>query len=212
MTNDRVHLCPSSVYRRPSLRMQISETLYATNRKQWRAWLAKHHKTKSEIWLVYPKKASGKPRIPYNDAVEEALCYGWIDSTYKTVDAEHTAQRFSPRRKGSVLSPMNKERIRRLIAAKKMTKAGMDSIAHHLTEDLKKTSASKQLKSFQLPNDIRERLEQDPLVWKNYQKFPQSYKRIRVGWIDGARNRPQEFEKRLNYFIKMTARRKQGLK
>jgi uncharacterized protein YdeI (YjbR/CyaY-like superfamily) len=187
--------------------MELGETLYVTNRKKWRAWLAKNHKTKIEIWLVYPKKATGKTRIPYNDAVEEALCYGWIDSIQKTMDAGRNAQRFSPRRKGSALSPMNKERIRRLIAAKKMTKAGMESIAHHLT-DLKPTSVTKQLIAFKLPDDIRERLEQDPVVWKNYQRFPQSYKRIRIGWIDGARNRPEEFEKRLNYFIKMTGKGK----
>jgi len=184
--------------------MKLGETLDVTNRKEWRAWLAKHHKTKKEIWLVYYRKASGKPRIPYNDAVEEALCYGWIDSTNKKIDAESTAQRFSPRRKGSPVSPMNKERIRRLIARKKMTKAGMASIGHELTQDLKKTSASKQLKSFQMPSDILARLEQDELVWKHFQKLPESYKRIRIGWIDGARKRPVEFEKRLRYFIKMT--------
>ncbi|MCC7165710.1 MAG: hypothetical protein IT331_24645 [Anaerolineae bacterium] len=141
--------------------MNLGETLYVTDRKQWRAWLAKHHKTKAEIWLVYYRKDSGKPRIPYNDAVEEALCYGWIDSTQKTVDAESTAQRFSPRRRGSPVSPMNKERIRRLIASKKMTKAGLDSIGHHLTEDLTKKSASEQLKAFQLPDDIRDALRAD---------------------------------------------------
>lgn len=184
--------------------MELGETLYVTNRKAWRVWLAKHHKTKKEIWLVYYRKDSGKPRIPYNDAVEEALCYGWIDSTYKPIDDESHAQRFSPRRKGSPVSPMNKERIRRLIAIKKMTKAGMESIGHELTEDLKKASASKQLKSFQMPDDILERLKQDPIVWKNFQKFPESYKRIRIGWIDGARKRPEEFEKRLRYFVKMT--------
>ncbi len=188
--------------------MELGETLYVTNRKQWRAWLAKHHKTKKEIWLVYYRKDSGKPRIPYNDAVEEALCYGWIDSTQKKVGDESTAQRFSPRRKGSPVSPMNKERIRRLIASKKMTKAGMESIGHELTEDLKKASASKQLKKFQIPDDILERLKQDELVWKHFQKFPESYKRIRIGWIDGARNRPEEFQKRLRYFLKMTRENK----
>lgn len=184
--------------------MNLGETLYVTNRKEWRAWLAKHHKTKKEIWLVYYRKDSGKPRIPYNDAVEEALCYGWIDSTYKPIDGASHAQRFSPRRKGSPVSPMNKERIRRLIAKKKMTKAGMESIGHELTEDLSKKSASKQLKKFELPDDIRDALQADPIVWKNYQKFPESYKRIRIGWIDSARNRPEEFEKRLRYFVKMT--------
>lgn len=188
--------------------MTLGETLYVTNRKQWRAWLAKHHKTKSEIWLVYYRKDSGKPRIPYNDAVEEALCYGWVDSVYKRIDDESHAQRYTPRRKGSNLSPMNKERIRRLIASKKMTKAGLDSIGHHLTEDLSKKSVSEQLKAFKLPDDIRDALKADPTVWKNYQAFPESYKRIRVGFIDGARNRPEEFQKRLRYFCKMTGKGK----
>lgn len=188
--------------------MQLGETLHVTNRQQWRAWLAKHHKTKKEIWLVYYRKDSGKPRIPYNDAVEEALCYGWIDSTYKPIDDQSHAQRFSPRRKGSPVSPMNKERILRLIAAKKMTKAGMASIEHHLTEDLKKKSVSEQLKTFQMPDDILDALKADPTIWKNFQAFPESYKRIRVGWIEGARHRPEEFQKRLRYFLKMTGKGK----
>lgn len=188
--------------------MKLGETLYVTNRKDWRAWLTKHHKAKQEIWLVYYKKASGKPRIPYNDAVEEALCYGWIDSTNKTIDDERLAQRFTPRRKGSKLSPMNKERVRRLIAAKKTTRAGLESIGHEFTQDPEQVSHSEQLKKFEIPNDILERLKQDLTVWKHFQKFPQSYKRIRVGWIDGARNRPEEFEKRLRYFLKMTGQGK----
>jgi uncharacterized protein YdeI (YjbR/CyaY-like superfamily) len=89
-----------------------------------------------------------------------------------------------------------------------MTKAGFESIGHELTEDLKRVSASKQLKAFKMPEDIEERLKQDPVGWKNFQKFPASYKRIRIGWIDGARKRPEEFEKRLRYFVKMTAKGK----
>ena len=186
--------------------MDLGETLYVTNRKQWRAWLVKHHKTKKEIWLVYYRKDSGKPRLPYNDAVEEALCYGWIDSTYKPIDSESHAQRFSPRRKGSKLSPMNKERVRRLAAAKKMTRAGWDSIAHEL--DDAKTEKTKTLKKAELPEDILDALKADAAVWENFQAFPESYKQIRVGWIDGVRKRPEEFEKRLRYFIKMTGKNK----
>jgi uncharacterized protein YdeI (YjbR/CyaY-like superfamily) len=78
--------------------MDITQTLYITDRKDWRNWLKQHYKTENEIWLVYPKKATGKPRIEYNDAVEQALCFGWIDSIIKTLDAEHTVQRFSPRK------------------------------------------------------------------------------------------------------------------
>ena len=188
--------------------MELGKTLYVTKRKEWRAWLARHHKTAKEIWLVYYRKASGKPRIPYNDAVEEALCYGWIDSTNKTIDAERTAQRFTPRRKGSPLSPMNMERVRRLIAQKRMTRAGLESIGQHLEADAGVGGRRQKLKDVQWPEDILEQLKQDPQVWKNFQAFPESYKRIRIGWIDGARKRPDEFEKRLRYFIKMTAKNK----
>ncbi|MBI2427575.1 MAG: YdeI/OmpD-associated family protein [Ignavibacteriales bacterium] len=179
--------------------MNICATLYVTDRKQWRSWLSKHHKTSPEIWLIYYRKESGKPRISYNDAVEEALCYGWIDSIAKPRDKQSWYQRFSPRKPKSVLSELNKERIRRLIRAKKMTRYGLDSIKQHLT---KRTSAPKK---FILPKDILAVLKSDPIVWKNFQKFPAAYKMIRVGWIDGARKRPQEFKKRLRYFIKMTA-------
>ena len=86
--------------------MDITKTLYVTDRRDWRAWLRKHYKTEPEIWLIYPKKASGKPRIEYNDAVEEALCFGWIDSILKKLDEERTVQRFSPGGRGqSTRSP-----------------------------------------------------------------------------------------------------------
>jgi len=84
--------------------MEITNTLYATNGKQWRKWLVKNHKKQKEVWLIYYRKETGKPRILYDDAVLEALCYGWIDSTVKKIDTERFAQRFSPRRSTSVLS------------------------------------------------------------------------------------------------------------
>ena len=102
--------------------MKIKNKLYVTNRKDWRKWLAKNHKKQKEIWLIYYRKKTGKIRIPYDDAVLEALCYGWIDSIAKKIDEECFAQRFSPRRKNSILSQMNKERVRELIKEKKMTK------------------------------------------------------------------------------------------
>jgi uncharacterized protein YdeI (YjbR/CyaY-like superfamily) len=188
--------------------MTLGKTLYVINRKQWRSWLSKNHRSEPEIWLVYYKKHSGKPRIPYNDAVEEALCYGWIDSTTKPIDKDCYAQRFSPRRRNSPLSVMNKERVRRLIKAKKMTKYGLESIKHHIGTGSTAEDSLKKLKRFEMPEDILDELRADPVVWKNFQKFPESYKRIRIGWIDGSRNRPDFFRTRLNYFIKMTAKNK----
>ena len=97
--------------------MDLGETLYVTEREAWREWLAAHHAAEAEIWLVYYRKGSGRPSLAYNDAVEEALCFGWIDSIVKKHGPESRAQRFTPRRRGSALSEMNKARVRRLVAA-----------------------------------------------------------------------------------------------
>lgn len=176
--------------------MKLGKTLYLTNRKAWRAWLRQNHAREKEIWLIYYKKHSGQPGIPYNDAVEEALCYGWIDSIIKRVDQDRTAQRFSPRRPKSFLSETNKERVRRLIKAKKMTRGGLEKIQAQLN------------KEFVLAKDIVAALKKDATTWKNFGAFPESYQRIRVGWIDASRHRPEIFQQRLRYFLKMTAQNK----
>jgi uncharacterized protein YdeI (YjbR/CyaY-like superfamily) len=103
----------------------MNTTLYVATREEWRAWLAEHHAGASEVWLVAYKKHTARPSVPYEDAVEEALCFGWIDSTRKSIDEERSAQRFTPRRPGSNWSASNRQRVRRLIAAGQMTPAGM---------------------------------------------------------------------------------------
>jgi uncharacterized protein YdeI (YjbR/CyaY-like superfamily) len=186
--------------------MQIGNTLYVSTRKAWRAWLAKHHATQKEIWLIYYKKESRKPRIPYNDAVEEALCYGWIDSTLKPIDAEKYAQRFSPRKPRALWSAMNIERLRRLLRQKKVTKAGMEAATDALGTLRKQRNDRKSRVT--IPTDILKALKRDPITWRNFSSFPASYKRIRVGWIDASRHRPEVFQQRLRYFLKMTAQNK----
>lgn len=188
--------------------MEIGKTLYAKTRAQWRKWLEKNHDTAPEIWLIYYRKSSGKPRISYNDAVEEALCFGWIDSIAKPVDDISWAQRFTPRRKNSKLSELNKERVRQMIKAKKMTKFGLDKIEHELHNHSQKENSKPKLKKFVFPEDILAELKKDPVVWKNFRKFPETYKRIRVAWIDGSRRRADVYKTRLNYFIRMTAKNK----
>src|SRR3954469_23962065 len=171
--------------------------LRVTTRKAWRAWLEKNHARKKEIWLVYATKKSGKGRVAYSDAVEEALCFGWIDGTMKSIDENYFAQRFSPRRSAkSQLSETNKERVRRLIRAGLMTPAGMEKIRGRMSEE------------FVLPADIVAALKRDPQTWRNFQRFPKWYQRVRVGWLDMSRHRPEIFESRLRYFLKMTAQNK----
>jgi len=181
--------------------MTIGQTLYVKDRNSWRKWLKLHHSRKKEIWLIYYKKESGKPRILYNDAVEEALCYGWIDSILKSIDDKKYAQRFSPRKPTSQLSPMNRERILRLKRQKKMTKAGLAAVSHAMHPLQKRPQ-------FRLPTDIKRELEKDPKVWANFQRLPGSYKRIRIGWIDASRRRQDIFKQRLRYFVKMTRQNK----
>jgi uncharacterized protein YdeI (YjbR/CyaY-like superfamily) len=173
------------------------KTLYLSDRKAWRAWLRQHYKSEKEIWLVYYKKGSGKPRIEYNDAVEEALCFGWIDSTVRTLDEKRFAQRFSPRKPKSSYSPANRERLRNLLKKKKVIKAVRESLGDILHE------------TFSVPSDILQAIQANKQAWQNFQKFSDAYKRIRIGFIDGARKRPAEFQKRLTYFIKMTEQNKQ---
>lgn len=183
--------------------MKLGKTLYVTNRRAWRSWLSKHHKNATEIWLVSFKKHTKKPSLPYNDAVEEALAYGWIDSIEKSIDKDSYAQRYSPRRPGSNWSAMNKERARRLIEQGKMTRAGLAAM-----KDMQKARMGASRSRMAIPSDVLRRLREDRQTWQNFQRFPSSYKRIRVGWIDAARMRPLEFEKRLRYFLKMTAQNK----
>ena len=95
--------------------MLMGETIYITDRMKWRAWLRKNRKIKKEIWLIYYKKHTGKSRIAYDDAVEEALCYGWIDSTVKRIDNDRFAQKYTPRREKSNWSDLNIERAKKLI-------------------------------------------------------------------------------------------------
>jgi len=180
--------------------MEITKTFYAADRAAWRAWLEQHHDREREIWLVYYKKGSGRPRVPYNDAVEEALCFGWIDSTMKPVDADRSAQRFTPRRRGSGWSEPNKQRARRLIAEGRMTAAGLAALGDALGPSGDG--------AIELAPDIREALQGDATTWVNYEAFPDDYKRLRIAWIEGARSRAPIFEQRLRYFLKMTAANK----
>jgi uncharacterized protein YdeI (YjbR/CyaY-like superfamily) len=188
--------------------LEITQTLYVKNRKEWRSWLEKNHDKAKEIWLIYYNKKSAKERISYNDAVDVALCFGWIDSTVKPVDNECSAQRFSRRRKNSQLSELNKERVRRLIKSEEMTQAGLDSLSKHFESNQPEDGNNLTLREFFLPEDILDILKEDPMVWENFQKFDDTYKKIRLAYIDGARHRPEEFQKRLRFFIKMTAKNK----
>jgi len=177
--------------------MNIGKTIYVTDRQTWRKWLAENYDKEKEIWLIYPKKASGKPRILYNDAVEEALSFGWIDSTAKRIDENSYAQRFSPRNPKTPYSETNKMRLRSLIE-QDLVIPSLKATVQEILDD-----------KFVMPSDILEEIKKNKQAWINFQKFSPQYKKIRIAYIEGARNRPNEFKKRLNHFIKMAEKNKQ---
>lgn len=176
--------------------MSEINTKYFSTRKAWREWLAKNYDKEKEVWFVFPKKSSQKDRISYNDAVEEALCFGWIDSTAKTLDEEHYIQRFSKRRPKSSYSQSNIERLKWL--------AENNMIHPSLTGEVKQIIN----RPFIFPPDILKAIKKDSAAWENYQNFTESYKRIRIAYIEGARGRTEEFKKRLSNFIAKTREKK----
>ncbi|MBO5274080.1 MAG: YdeI/OmpD-associated family protein [Clostridia bacterium] len=172
--------------------MEHLKTFYTSDRQEWRMWLAENFETESEIWLVFPMKESGDRSILYNDAVEEALCFGWIDSTIKHIDPTHRAQRFTPRKKGS---PYSRPNIERLIW---LDEQGL--IHSKVREEVLPLIRAPYI----FPNDIIDAIKADEVARENYEKLSEPYKRIRIAYIDAARKRPDEFKKRLASFINKT--------
>jgi uncharacterized protein YdeI (YjbR/CyaY-like superfamily) len=172
--------------------MKEESILNLQTRTEWRNWLQQNFNVEKEVWLVYAKKSSGKMRIQYNDAVEEALCFGWIDSTIKTLDQDNTVQRFTPRNPKSKYSQPNLERLKWLY---------QNNLIH---QSFCKTVQAVISQEFVFPKDILDEIKRDKTAWSNYVKFSEPYKRIRIAYIDSARKRPEEFTKRLVNFIQKT--------
>lgn len=165
---------------------------YAATRKEWRAWLAAHYESESDVWFVFPEKSAGEPGVSYNDAVEEALCFGWIDSTAGRLDETHGIRRFSPRRPGAAYSRPNIERLLWLDARGMLMPSVKESVAELLRTP------------YVFPEDILAAIRADAAAWEHYEKFTEPYRRIRVAYIDAARDRPAEFDKRLKNFLAKT--------
>jgi uncharacterized protein YdeI (YjbR/CyaY-like superfamily) len=172
--------------------MSEENILNITTRKEWRDWLQHHFSTAKEVWLVYAKKSTGDKRIQYNDAVEEALCFGWIDSVNKTLDNDHTIQRFTPRKANSPYSQPNIERLKWLAENNLIHPPYIKTVEEIISQE------------FIFPNDILDEIRKDKTAWNNYLNFSAPYKRIRIAYIDSARKRPEEFTKRLTNFIQKT--------
>ncbi len=150
-------------------------TFYPRDRKPWRQWLQKYHAKEPGVWLIYYKKNSGKSGISYNDAVEEAICFGWIDSIVKPIDEEKYMQKFTPRKVKSVWSALNKKRVEHLIVQNLMAPAGLAII------DLGKQNGSwtklDHVENFVIPADLKKLLAKNKKVSKYFEGLAKSVKK-----------------------------------
>lgn len=183
--------------------MKPEETLYVADRKSWRAWLATRHKSETEIWLIYFKKHTGKTSIPYKDAVEEAICFGWIDGQIKKIDDERYMQRFSPRKIKSSWSEINIERAKKMIEKGNMAEWGLK-----IYEDGMRTNRIvPSSKNFSVPDDLKTALIKNKKAWSGFQSFPPSAKLAYVYWVSIAKTEETR-HKRINKTVERIAQNK----
>jgi uncharacterized protein YdeI (YjbR/CyaY-like superfamily) len=165
--------------------------LRVRTRAAWRAWLSRNHAIAKEVWLVYLKKHTGKPRLTYPEAVEEALCFGWIDTTVNRLDEDQYTQRFTPRTNTRNWSKLNLERFERMVAQGRMTKAGRTKRPAGVRPPKKRLQTGDPVPGF-----IEKVLASRPAARKKFLALAPSYRRDYVRWITEAK-RPETRERRL---------------
>lgn len=161
--------------------MEIRKTLYVTSREEWRAWLTEHYQSETKVWLIYYKKHTGRPRISYDHAVEEALCFGWIDSIGKRMGDEKFAQKFTPRRDHSKWSALNKRRLRKLIRQGRMIEAGLAKIdLAMLSEEAQAKQSKGDLGDQDIPRFVKKALIANAKAWENFRSLTPSRRRAYI--------------------------------
>lgn len=161
------------------------EELPVDTRAEWRTWLQEHHGTSPGVWLVRWKKGTGRPHLPYDDVVEEALCFGWIDSQPRSLD-EHSSQlRVTPRKPGSSWSALNKSRVARLLEAGLMHPSGLRVVERAQTDG--SWAALDAVESLDEPDDLRSHLDHVPVARREWDAFPRSTRRAILEWLGTAR-------------------------
>jgi uncharacterized protein YdeI (YjbR/CyaY-like superfamily) len=178
--------------------MELKQTFHAPDLPAWRQWLEQNHASESEVWLIYTKVKTGQPCIKYEESVEEALCFGWVDSLIQRINEDRYARKFTPRRDSSAWSELNKRRVHKVIAQGRMTPAGLAKITFPLDEPL--TSSAPRV--VVIPGWLAEGLQGNPLAWKNFQQLPPSHQKRYIAWLSSAK-RLETRQKNLSKAIEM---------
>ena len=180
------------------------KTLEVASRGEWRRWLEAHHDSESEVWLVFHKRHTGVQSVTYEEAVQEAICFGWIDSILRRLDDLRYVQKFTPRKPDSVWSTANRRRYAELEARGLLAQPGRLRAPTGRSGDAPKPAS--------IPAYIGERLDANPRARKHFDELAPSYRRAYVGWIDSAK-RAETKERRLREAIRLLAAgKKLGMK
>ena len=177
-------------------------SVHADTRKHWRAWLQKHHSQVEGVWLALWKKSSGRVALTYEEAVEEALCFGWIDSKPNKLDAQRSRLWFAPRKPGTGWSRLNKTRVEHLIATRQMASAGIAKVEAAKADG--SWNALDAIENLEVSDDLGKVLSQLPLATLHFEAFPRSAKRSILEWIANAKT-PETRTKRIAETARLAA-------
>jgi uncharacterized protein YdeI (YjbR/CyaY-like superfamily) len=170
----------------------------------WCAWLEKNHTLEREVWLLHRKKGSTQPLLTLEEAIEEALCFGWVDSTLCPVDEETYALRYTPRRAGSTWAVSNVRRVEKLIAQGRMTEAGLAAVREAQASGAWKAALRREDPTW-LPDELRVALDADELLRQSWERLAPSHRKQYIWWITSAK-KAETLQRR----IAETLRRIQG--
>ncbi len=175
--------------------MKLSNTFYAKDLAEWHAWLEQNHASVKETWLIFYKVHTGQPCIDYEDSVQEALCYGWIDSLIQRIDDQTYARKFTPRTNTAKWSDSNQRRVAKLIREGRMTQAGLEKLG-----DMPVDGAERQARPFVIPPAIEAQIRANPAAWENFNRLAPSQRRLYIGWATSAK-RAETVARRLKEVI-----------
>ena len=181
----------------------MSEAIYFASPEEFRAWLEEHHEGEAEVFVGYWKRATGKPSLTWSQAVDEALCFGWIDGVSRRVDGERHVQRFTPRKPVSNWSAVNIAKVEQLRAEGRMRAAGEAAFARR-SDDRSRVYSYEQRKNPVLEPEHEERFRANAAAWENFMAMPPSYRKPALYWVTSAK-RPETRERRLATLIEDSA-------
>ncbi|MDD5311929.1 MAG: YdeI/OmpD-associated family protein [Dehalococcoidia bacterium] len=190
--------------------MDADKALHCKSRQEWRKWLEENSSSAQEIWLLHYKKHTGKASVSHDDAVEEALCFGWIDGKLKSIDGDKFILRYSPRKSNSVWSKINKDKAEQMIARGRMTEAGLARIEEARKNGNWDKAYTNRIKD-EMPADLEKALREDSTAWNNFMNFANSYRNMYVGWVSSSKT-DETRKRRIAEVVKRSAlNRKPGI-